>query len=339
MTFAGTPTVAELLSHVRQLDVNVWAEGDRLRLSAPAGVLTGDLRDQLIARKPEVLAFLRIAETVATPSLTVVPVQPSGSRRPFFAVPGHNGDVFCFVHLARHLGADQPFYALQPPGLDDTRLPAETVEDLAAHFVQALRRFVPRGPYLLGGFCIGGSTAFETARQLRQQGEEVRLLALLGSPCPTSFRPLNRARAVTSQVLGQFGRHSRMLARSPVGHARQVAALWRRRANRAKSHEDHDPLSGHRQRVEAAALSAIRAYSPRPFDGRLTLVVPNPAWATSHDRPMDWKALAKDGVETVIGPPACDGANLLREPHVRWLAGELRARLDQAQAGEGNRPA
>jgi thioesterase domain-containing protein len=325
-------TVAELLSQMRRLDVNVSVDGDRLRLSAPPGVLTLELRDQLIARKPEVLAFLRTAKKLGSPAESVVAVQPQGTRHPFFAIPGHNGDVFCYVHLARHLGDDQPFYALQPPGLDGTQAPAETIEALAAHFVRELRRFAPRGPYLLGGFCLGGSVAFETARQLREQGQDVRLLALLGSPCPTSFRPLNRTRAATKELIGRFGLHVRLLMRSPGQHLRHLAVNLRKRVRLddvAKGAPD--AVSSYRQRVERAAVSAVRAYSPRPFEGRITLIVPNKAWATSLDRPMDWGALARDGLETVVGPPECNGDILLREPHVRWLAGELRIRLDRAQ--------
>ena len=88
-------TVAELLSHMRRLDVDVWAEGDRLRLSAPPGVLTLEMREQLVARKYEILAFIRTAFTLAAPATTVVAVRSEGTRPPFFAVPAHNGDVFC----------------------------------------------------------------------------------------------------------------------------------------------------------------------------------------------------------------------------------------------------
>ena len=52
-------TVAELVAHLRGLDVRVQADGERLRCSAPKGVLTDDLREQLSTRKAEILAWLR----------------------------------------------------------------------------------------------------------------------------------------------------------------------------------------------------------------------------------------------------------------------------------------
>src|SRR4029079_8248256 len=95
----------ELLAQLRALDVRVWAEGERVRLSAPRGRLTAELRSQLAAEKEEILSFLRTARTANAPATAVVAVQRAGAQPPFFAVPGHNGDVFCYVHLSRHLGA------------------------------------------------------------------------------------------------------------------------------------------------------------------------------------------------------------------------------------------
>ncbi|MCP4659013.1 MAG: hypothetical protein GY856_26680, partial [bacterium] len=56
-------TTEELLSRLRRLDVVLWAEGDRLRFSAPKEVLDSDLRGELAARKQEILAFLLSART------------------------------------------------------------------------------------------------------------------------------------------------------------------------------------------------------------------------------------------------------------------------------------
>jgi len=52
-------TTAGLLADLRRLGVVLWAEGDRLRFNAPAGVLTPDFRAQLAERKAEILGLLR----------------------------------------------------------------------------------------------------------------------------------------------------------------------------------------------------------------------------------------------------------------------------------------
>jgi thioesterase domain-containing protein len=50
---------------------------------------------------------------------------------------------------------------------------------MAADRLETLLAFQPRGPYLLGGFCAGGTVAFEMAQQLRQRGQAVDLLLLV----------------------------------------------------------------------------------------------------------------------------------------------------------------
>ncbi|EGJ33832.1 MULTISPECIES: thioesterase domain-containing protein [Moorena] len=50
---------------------------------------------------------------------------------------------------------------------------------IAAHHIKALQAVQPNGPYLLGGHSFGGKVAFEMAQQLRNQGQEVSLLAIM----------------------------------------------------------------------------------------------------------------------------------------------------------------
>jgi non-ribosomal peptide synthase protein (TIGR01720 family) len=60
-------TTAEFLSHIRDLGINLWLDGDELRYSAPKGALTQKLRTELIAHKAEILAFLHETQMVASP--------------------------------------------------------------------------------------------------------------------------------------------------------------------------------------------------------------------------------------------------------------------------------
>src|SRR6185503_500362 len=116
----------------------------------------------------------------------LVPIQPQGSERPFFCVHAVSGNVLCYRALARRLGAQQPFYALQARGLDDEQEPQTQVEAMAADYLEAVRTIQSHGPYLLGGWSMGGLIALEMARQLQAQGEEVRLLALFDTKAPNA---------------------------------------------------------------------------------------------------------------------------------------------------------
>ena len=55
--------------------------------------------------------------------------------------------------LAQRLGNDQPFFGLEPPGLDGQSEPMDRVEDLAAYFAEQIRAFRPDGPYIIAGYC------------------------------------------------------------------------------------------------------------------------------------------------------------------------------------------
>lgn len=181
--------IRQLLEKLDASDVKVWVEGKDLRCSAPKGALTPEMQAELKERKEEVIAFLGAGDGVNS---SLVPIQSKGSRPPFFGVPGHNGDIFCFVPLVQRLGEDQPFYGLQPPGFSGEREPFEDIPSLAAHYVRELKAFYPEGPYYLGGYCAGGTIVYELAQQLTAQGDKVALLALFESPFPTIYRKVSQ---------------------------------------------------------------------------------------------------------------------------------------------------
>ena len=120
---------------------------------------------------------------------SVVGLQIAGTGAPLFFVHPAGGSAFCYTALAHYLGQDRPFYGLQTPGLNDNRELYTSVQSLAAHYVEAIRRIQPEGPYYLGGWCVGGIIAYEMACQLQMCGQEVAFLALLDSAPPTAEHP------------------------------------------------------------------------------------------------------------------------------------------------------
>ncbi len=121
---------------------------------------------------------------------SLVAIQPQGSKPPFFCIHGLGGEVLCFRELAMYLGSDQPFYGLQPQGLDGKQPFLTRVEDMAAHYIREIQNVQPQGPYFLGGYSFGGIIAFEMAHQLHSQGQKVALLAMLDSSIPGSDQRL-----------------------------------------------------------------------------------------------------------------------------------------------------
>ena len=105
-------------------------------------------------------------------------VQRGGSLTPLFFLHGDfvEGGLYC-VKLARCIGAERPFYAIDPHGVHDVA--PRSIEEMARQRLELVRQAQPGGPYALGGFCNGALVAFEMARQLEAAGEKVASLVLI----------------------------------------------------------------------------------------------------------------------------------------------------------------
>ncbi|MFB2921068.1 non-ribosomal peptide synthetase [Aerosakkonema funiforme] len=115
--------------------------------------------------------------------VTLVPIKPDGSQAPFF-FHGGAADATTWVKFAHLLPRDRPFYGLQHPILDGKPFTQNSLAEMAANCVKEIRTIQPNGPYFIGGHCFGGVVAFEIAQQLRAQGEEIALLALIDAFAP-----------------------------------------------------------------------------------------------------------------------------------------------------------
>lgn len=135
-----------------------------------------------VAREPDVRARL---STGVPPWEPVLALRAQGTRPPLFCVHPVVGDGFGYAGLLRSLGADQPVYALQGVGPAGGRRRPGTMGGLAAEYVSRVRELRPHGPYRLLGWSFGGAVVHEMAVRLREQGEQVELLAMMDSVPPS----------------------------------------------------------------------------------------------------------------------------------------------------------
>lgn len=111
---------------------------------------------------------------------TLITIQPGNGKNPLYMVPGAGGNGLTVARIAKHLGQDRPVHMFQIPlGDEDETAPITSIQDMAAHYVEALLKVQSEGPYLLGGYSAGGLVAFEVAQQLREQGQRVDFLAII----------------------------------------------------------------------------------------------------------------------------------------------------------------
>src|SRR5712692_5702552 len=115
--------------------------------------------------------------TSADSDAGLVAFRSAGTRPPLFLVHPVGGSVTCYAQLAQALGDDQPVYAIEDPALRGEPSP-EDLAVRAGRYVEQIRTQQPDGPYLVGGWSVGGLIAHEMARQLAQTGADVALFAL-----------------------------------------------------------------------------------------------------------------------------------------------------------------
>ena len=131
------------------------------------------------------LAELLLNEDAGAPA-PVIELQVKGDRLPLYFLHGDIiGGGFYARDISRLLGEQQPFYVLPPVDIPEETLPS--VEEMATQHLRDLRAHRPNGPYLLGGFCIGGLIAYEMARRLKAAGEEVQFVAMIDPELPSAF--------------------------------------------------------------------------------------------------------------------------------------------------------
>lgn len=263
----------------------------------------------------------------------LIPIRASGNKPPLYLIHAAGGNVLLYSDLARHLGPDQPVYGLQSFGLDGRNKPHDCVEDMAAHYLEEIKANQPRGPYYVGGYCLGGTIALDIANRLRAAGEEVAMVALLETYNWVNIgkmSPFARLRFLYEQIAfhswnvamldstqrSRFLRHKWDVAKQRSGM--WLRSWWRKLGGDAESTAATIRSLNHRTSY---------TYEPVPYDGRITHFRPRREYHAVRSPRMLWDSLAADGVESVF--LKAYPAGTLLEPFVQELAQELTKRIDK----------
>jgi len=268
---------------------------------------------------------------------SLVPIQPKGPKPPLFCIHAAGANVLIYRPLSRHLGEEQPVYALQARGLDGEQLPYFYVEEMAAHYIREIRAFQPEGPYHLLGASFGGLVIFEMAMQLLRAGQQVGLLAMLNTNCPVY--PLNRKVLI----------HLSHLKHDPLSYARAVGQALQRRfglgsgrsetktadATLSKLVEEPRQSDAALTRTILAILEAERDYMPRGklYAGKITLFKACDYETDFMDNRLGWEKLSQSGLEVHDVPGT--HTSMREEPHVAVLAKQLAECLALQQKQQG----
>jgi len=301
----------------------------------------------LEAPTPEGLGRILHRQDWSAPWSTLVAIQPKGSKPPFFCVHGHRGNVIGFYDLARHLGREQPFYALQAEGLDGKPVSDRRIADMAANYVKDIRTVQHEGPYFLGGWCMGGILALEMAHLLQAQGEKVALLAMIESNYPKNAKLLPNSTLVRLLIYGAIDRIDYEICNLRTLRTKGKLSYLSRKTRtvmtdtQVKIEKVLESLLPsfhlripHSRSYKLSALyeaheKAILSYEPRAYHGRVAIFRASKQPPRIYPDPtLGWSELIKGELELHEIPG--HHLNIFLESSVNVLARTLRTCLDNA---------
>jgi len=232
----------------------------------------------------------------------VAPIQPRGSKPPLFWVRG--GPLF--RPLANRLGLDQPLLGLHLPASDARALQVPyQLEEIAAALVRRMREVQNEGPYYLAGLCVNGVIAYEMARQLLLQDQNVALLALFDAQNPAYYEDFShesRSRLLKKRIQFQLSTLRRNGLPSLPGFVRERLVGIHRRLN-VRYWRMYHAL---RLRVDVQRLEDMESivhpasfvYRPQPYPGRVVFFQ-STDWPIGQywDFHASWNGMISGGLE------------------------------------------
>lgn len=280
----------------------------------------------------------------------LVPIRKTGAKPPLFLLHPVGGGVQPYFQLAEYLDHDQPVYALQNYefGSYDEH-PYASVEKMAQQYVEAVHGVQGTGPYLLGGWSMGGIVAFEMAIQLKNRGKQVGPLIMIDAPA--QFVPVrdklgpeqDMARGLV--LLGRIWAHQKRkeftLSRAGLELLEEDEQLGRFieaiKHNEIVASEADDAVLKAAIRTFLNNNRACESYVPKTYAGPMVVIrateIQQETKEETHlvfdDPSFGWQAFCTQPV-TVHYVPG-DHMFMMFEPHVQFLAATLQKCIDQLE--------
>lgn len=271
---------------------------------------------------------------------SLVPIQSGGSKPFMFFVHGADGNILYYRDLARRLGPDQPVYGLQSQNPEIKHPLQARVEDMASHYVKEIMALQPQGPYLLGGYCLGGSIAYEMAQQLNAQGKEVGLLVLMETYNFSKSKYQSFFNNIYYNIERvEFHMHNFWLLKfkEKLTFLKEKTKVLKRRRNVwlgmiIMKISNRFPFSNkqasHLYNLWKMNEQAAVNYIPKIYPGRIIQFKPIKEYSRYMRPESGWDDLAAGGIETHILPVFPTG--MLIEPFVKLTAEKMKTCIQGA---------
>lgn len=219
----------------------------------------------------------------------------------------HDGGGTCFSYYCLDpLG--RPTYEIHNPYFYSGESWKGGIPEMASHYVKLLRRVVPRGKVVLGGWSLGGILSLEMARILADDPSYMVIgIVMVDSICPTIFKTkpeLLEKRSFTFQ--GQFAPTTTQETRDRVtrcfAEARRAVVEYQLPSwehDRRSGGPDHHEVSNGSPGAKCPPTILLRAREAVPVEqGEVNLVD-----AARSDRALGWNDYSEKFFEEIVDIP------------------------------------
>jgi thioesterase domain-containing protein/acyl carrier protein len=257
---------------------------------------------------------------------SLIPIQEGAGGPPIFFVHWAGGSVLIYRELIQLLDPALRVYGLQAYGLVQSVRPHTSIEQMANHYVAEIQALQPHGPYYLAGASMGGSIAFEMARQLEAKGEPTGLVALFD----TIGRPNMGALPLRERVKLHAENIQERQSQSALGYLIERTMVRLRRMAYAAVIGLGMPLPRLMWDLRETTYYAFKHYRPGNYAGDVVLFRATERGPGSPKTPfLGWEQVVSGSIN-IIDIPGMH-STLLREPNVRVVATALDDLLSEAR--------
>jgi amino acid adenylation domain-containing protein len=266
------------------------------------------------------------------------PIQPAGNRPPVFWVTGAGIHIAHLLHLGKRLGADQPFYGIQPLDLEAEMPNFDRMEALAARLADAIQKVQPAGPYLLSGHSGGAIIALPIAFELEARGHETTLVIVdMHAPRPAppvkegEFYLLSYVQRMQTFLGDRLDLNIEALKQLPEEDAWQHVADHFQRMHFLPPGPGVELLR-RLVRPDPKLQRLLMDYRPEsPYQGRLVVLKAGEANEDGSQLPTDgWQEICARPVANFTVPG--NHVTMVLDPHVDVVVEHLRRLVDEGQA-------
>jgi amino acid adenylation domain-containing protein len=266
------------------------------------------------------LARLLGTETEAPSHLSV---NRNGTKVPLYLIHAYLGTALRYRRLGPYLSGDRPLIGVQVQEFGSRTRPTKTsVDQMAEEAVAQIRSLQPSGPYLLGGHSAGGLVAYEAARQLTGDGEQVPLVAVLDSPALRSPMQYFWSEAVLNwpDIASASGRQ----------RVDQFRSLVERRRSVIRPRAGSDRVDTAITRSHRASNLAVKRYKPGPYGGAVAVLRTRQGVLMALGRnDLGWGKFTTGPVEEVVLPGLHN--TIFEQPYVEVVGRQLDRLLEETE--------